>query len=119
MCTPLIFNWSFTIEPQVTTDWLVRLAYVGARGIHQRRTFEFNPAVYSPGVALAATDARRLFAPYYGTMTGYSDAVASRYNSFQASLQKPFSRGFPFQSNYTFSKTTDHTAPPPQRTHAH
>jgi hypothetical protein len=105
--TPLIFNWNLTIERQVTPDWLVRLAYVGSRGIHQRRTFEFNPAVYSPGVALAATDARRLFAPYYGTMTGYSDSGVSRYNSFQASLQKRFSRGFTFQSNYTFSKSTD------------
>jgi hypothetical protein len=40
-------------------------------------------------------------------MTGYQDNGVSRYNSFQASLQKRFSRGFTFQSNYTFSKSTD------------
>jgi hypothetical protein len=105
--TPLTFNWNLTIERQITSTWLARVAYVGSRAIHQRRTWEFNPAVYSPGVALAATDFRRLFAPYYGSMTGYQDNGVSRYNSFQASLQKRFSRGFTFQTNYTFSKSTD------------
>jgi hypothetical protein len=105
--TPLVFNWNLTVERQVTSDWLVRLAYVGSRGIHQRRTFEFNPAVYAPGATTATTEARRLFAPYYGTMTGYSDSGVSRYNSFQASVQRRFSQGFTFQSNYTFSKSTD------------
>src|SRR5215472_12933324 len=105
--TPVIYNWNLTVERQVASEWLVRLAYVGSRGIHQRRTFEFNPAVYSPGVTTATTDARRLFAPYYGTMTGYSDSGVSRYNSLQASLQKRFFRGFTFQANYTFSRSTD------------
>ena len=105
--TPLIFNWNLTAERQVTPDWLVRLAYVGSRGIHQRRTWEYNPAVYGSGATASNTDARRLFAPYYGVMTGYNDNGVTRYNSFQASLQKRFSRGFTFQSNYTYSKSTD------------
>src|SRR5215467_14183193 len=105
--TPLIYNWNLTIERQISAEWLVRFAYVGSRGIHQRRTWEYNPAAYSPGVTTATTDARRLFAPYYGTMTGYNDNGVSRYNSFQASLMKRFSKGFTFQSNYTFSKSTD------------
>jgi hypothetical protein len=105
--TPLIFNWNMTLERQLMSDWLVRFAYVGSRGIHQRRTFEFNPAVFAPGVTTSTTDARRLFAPYYGTMTGYADNGVTRYNSFQASLQKRFSRGFTFQSNYTFSRSID------------
>ena len=105
--TPLIYNWNMTVERQLTPDWLVRLAYVGSRGFHQRRTFEFNPAVYASGAATSTTDSRRLFAPYYGTMTGYSDSGVSRYNSLQASLIKRFSKGFTFQSNYTFSKSVD------------
>jgi hypothetical protein len=58
-------------------------------------------------VTTATTDARRLFAPYYGTMTGYNDDGVSRYNSFQASLIKRYSRGFTIQLNYTFSKSID------------
>jgi len=105
--TPLIYNWNFTVERQLPSDLLVRAAYVGSRGIHQRRTWEFNPAVYSPGATTATTDARRLFAPYYGTMTGYNDDGVSRYNSLQTSLIKRYSHGFTVQINYTFSKSID------------
>ena len=72
-----------------------------------RRTWEYNPAVYAPGVTTATTDARRLFSPYYGTMTGYNDNGVSRYNSFQASLLKRLSLGFTLQLNYTFAKSID------------
>jgi hypothetical protein len=106
--TPLVYNWNLTVERQLKTDWLARVAYVGSRGIHLRRTWEFDPAVYSPGVTTATTDARRLFAAAgYGSMTGYNDSGVSRYNSLQASLIKRFSRGFTIQANYTFSKSID------------
>ena len=105
--TPLIYNWNVTAEQQLPADFLVRLAYVGSHGIHLRRTWEYNPAVYAPGVTTATTDARRLFAPYYGTMTGYNDNGVSRYNSFQASLLKRLSLGFTLQLNYTFAKSID------------
>jgi hypothetical protein len=68
---------------------------------------EMNPAVYSPGVTASTTDARRMFAPYYGTMTGYWDNGVTRYNSMQASLQHRFTRGFTLQVNYTLSKSID------------
>src|SRR5260370_9046885 len=68
---------------------------------------EMTPAVYSPGVTASTTDARRMFAPYYGTMTGYWDNGVSRYNSLQASLQHRFTRDFTLQVNYTFSKSID------------
>ena len=105
--TPLIYNWNLTVERQLPSDFLIRLAYVGSRGFHQRRAWEFNPAVYSPGATTGTTDARRLFAPYYGTMTGYNDDGVTRYNSFQASLLKRYSHGFTIQTNYTFSKSLD------------
>jgi hypothetical protein len=105
--TPIVFNWNLTAERQITSDWLVRFAYVGSRAYHQRRSFEYNPAVYAPGVATSSTDARRLFAPAYGTMTAYSDNGVARYNSFQASLQHRLSKGFTFQLNYTMSKSID------------
>jgi hypothetical protein len=105
--TPLIYNWNLTAERQITSDWLARVAYVGSHGIHLRRTWENNPAVFSPGVTTSTTDARRLFAPFYGTMTGYNDNGVSSYSSLQGSLTKRFSRGFTFQANYTFSKSID------------
>ncbi len=106
--TPQVYNWNLTVERQLPSDFLARVAYVGSRGFHLRRTWDFNPAVGSPTATTATTDARRLFAPdYAGGLTGYNDNGVSRYNSLQASLIKRFSHGFTFQSNYTFSKSID------------
>jgi len=105
--TPVIYNWNLTVERQVAPDWLARVAYVGSRGWHQRRTQNLNPAVYSPGATTKTTDARRMFAPAYGGITSYIDNGVTRYNSMQASLIKRFSRGFTFQMNYTYSKSLD------------
>ena len=110
--TPLVYNWNLTVERQLPSDFLVRLAYVGSRGIHERRTWEFNSAI-NAGVGAASsptstTDARRMFAPLYASgLFGYSDNGVARYNSLQASLLKRYSHGFTFQMNYTFSKSID------------
>ena len=106
--TPLIYNWNLTVERQLPSDFLVRAAYVGSHGIHQRRTWDFNPAVFGPGATTGNTDARRLFAPFYaGGFTGYNDNGVSQYNSFQGSVIKRYSHGFTIQLNYTFSKSID------------
>ncbi|MEO8049624.1 MAG: carboxypeptidase regulatory-like domain-containing protein, partial [Acidobacteriota bacterium] len=101
-------NWNFTVERQLPADFLVRGSYVGSRGIHERREWEFNPAVGSATASTSTTDARRLFAPYYGSgLIGYMSNGVARYNSFQASLLKRYSRGFTIQMNYTLSKSVD------------
>ena len=55
---PIVYNFNFTIEHQLRTNWLVRLAYIGSRTNHLMTTIEENPAVYTPGSTLG-TDARR------------------------------------------------------------
>ena len=104
----LVYNWNLTLEHQLPSDFSIRLSYVGSRGIHERRAWDFNPAVGSAAASTKTTHARRLFAPYYASgLTGYNDNGVARYNSLQASLLKRYSHGFTIQMNYTFSKSID------------
>ncbi len=102
---PLIYNWNLSIEHQLASDWLVRVAYVGSHGTHIRESQQLNPAVYIPGSTLSI-DQRRIFQPY-GPIWQDSQAVNSSYQSFQASLERRFTRGLTILANYTFSKSID------------
>ena len=46
---PVTYNWNVTLERQLLPDWLLRVAYVGSRGLHLRRDEQLNPVVYTPG----------------------------------------------------------------------
>jgi hypothetical protein len=105
--TPTTYNWNLTVEHQLTNDLVARIAYVGTRAMKQRRLKELDPAVYGPGATTGNTDSRRLFAPYYGTISLWNDDGDSHYHSFQASLNKRLSHGFTVNANYTFSKSID------------
>jgi hypothetical protein len=102
---PLIYNWNLSIEHQLASDWLVRVAYVGSHGTHIRERQQLNPAVHIPGSKLSI-DQRRIFQPY-GPIWQDSQAVNSSYQSFQASLERRFTRGLTILANYTFSKSID------------
>jgi hypothetical protein len=99
--------WNLTIEQQVATDWLVRLAYVGNKGTHLQTFRERNAAVYGPGATVANTNARRPLAPYFASVREMADAGNSVYHAFQVTLDKRLSRYFSVLAFYTFSKSID------------
>jgi hypothetical protein len=61
--TSTVYNWNLTIERQVQSDLLARVAYVASRTNHLLENENLNPAVYIPGSTLG-NDARRPFQPY-------------------------------------------------------
>jgi hypothetical protein len=114
------YAWNLTLERNLASNWLARLAYVATRGTHIIRNLQLDPAIYAPGVdssgkalsTTANTDARRLFAPYYGLINQYSPDGNSPYQSLQASLNKRLSQGFTILATYTFSKVLDDMSVP-------
>ena len=102
---PLLYNWNLLIERQVSSDWLLRLGYIGSHGSHLGMTIDLNPAVYTAGSRLSV-DQRR---PFQGFTNIYmnSMAVNSSYNSLQASAEKRMKGGFTLLASYTFSKSID------------
>ena len=103
--TPTVYNWNLTIEHQLRSDWLARIAYVGSRTNHLMENEQLNPAAYIPGSTLS-TDARRPFQPYTSIVQG-TGSGNSFYNSLQLSLEKRLSHGFTILANYTWSKSID------------
>jgi hypothetical protein len=48
---PVNYQWNLTMERQLHSDLLFRLAYAGSRGLHQRRDEQLNPVIYNPGAS--------------------------------------------------------------------
>ena len=103
--TPVMDNWNLTIERQLASNWLVRVAYTGSHGSHLNEAIELNPSVYIPGSKLS-TDQRRIFQgfQYVSLASGQGN---SHYNSLQLGLEKRLSRGFTILANYTYAKSYD------------
>jgi hypothetical protein len=92
--------WNLTVEQQLSTDVLLRVAYVGNKGTHLQSFRERNAAVYGPGATVANTNARRPLAPYYGSMRQLVDSGNSVYHSMQADLPKSGSTAGPLSRSY-------------------
>jgi hypothetical protein len=103
--TPVMYNWNLTLERELASNYLVRVAYVGSHGSHLNEALELNPAVYTPGSTLS-TDQRRIFQglQFISEASGQGN---SHYNSLQLGLEKRLSRGFTLLANYTFAKSYD------------
>jgi hypothetical protein len=103
--TPVVYNWNFSVEHQLASNWVLRAAYVGSQSRHLLESLELNPAVYIPGSKLT-TDQRRAFQPY-GSISQAAQDINSGYNSLQFTVQKRLSQGFSILGNYTWAKSID------------
>ncbi|MFL6452347.1 MAG: carboxypeptidase regulatory-like domain-containing protein [Bryobacteraceae bacterium] len=104
--TPTVYNWNVSLERQLSSTWLLRLAYVGSRSTHLQESVELNPAVYGPGATAGNTDARRAFRNY-GSISQASQDINSIYHSAQVTVQKRLSHGVSLLANYTWAKSLD------------
>jgi hypothetical protein len=92
--------WNLSIEHQFGTNLLVRAAYIGRESFHEASVWESNPGFF-------AADGARLLYPNYTSITSYTSWGTASYHAFQATVEKRFSHGLQFTSNYTFSKAID------------
>ena len=101
-----VMNWNFTVEQQLSKDYLVRVSYAGAKGTHLAYNLDVNAPLPSPTATAANETARR---PYqqYAQITQDQSGGNSTYAALQISLEKRFSNGFRLGANYTWSKSID------------
>ena len=102
--TPLQYNWNLTIERELMPEWVARVAYVGSASNFGRQVYQLNSARYVEGATTGTTDARRLFAPDFGSVLQNTEDRRSQYHSAQLTLIKRFAQGFTFRGAYTWSK---------------
>jgi hypothetical protein len=114
---PVSYNWNVTVERQIATDWLLRAAYVGSRGLHLRRDEQENPVLYEPGAPgpygnpSLASNSRRLYMPGLASIGMETQTGTQKYHSLQATLEKRFSKGLTVLAAYTWSKSLDDLPP--------
>jgi hypothetical protein len=93
----------------VFPTWLLRVAYAGSKGTKLLQGEELNPPAFIPGNSTASNiSQRRPYGPALDTIRLVNSIGSSNYNSLQVSIDKRFSKGLTFQSNYTWGKSIDY-----------
>jgi hypothetical protein len=117
---PHILEWNLTVQHQFGQNWMAQIGYVGTRSYHlwNHEASDLNQAPQILDTNFCGPDptnctiadanyGRRYFAQQ-PNMTQVLPLdypqFQSAYNSFQASLNKRFSRGFNMLAAYTFAK---------------
>jgi len=101
-------SWNFSVQHQFTPNLLLTVAYVGSEAEHIAAGRDLNPGICGPVVNGACSlGGKRLYYPNYSSMYVYGADGTASYNGLQLSMEKRFSHGFQFVSNYAWSKTLD------------
>jgi len=93
-------NWSLSIQHQFSPSLLLTAAYVGSEAYDIATGADVNPGIYSAG-------GKRILYPNFATIEAYEPWGTASYEGLHLSLEKRFSRGFQFTSNYAWSKSLD------------
>jgi len=95
-------QWNFNIQHQLPSAMGVTVGYVGSKGTHLDRSYDYN----APGPTSSFTQSLRKY-PSYATINVRSPSASSIYHALQASVEKRFSQGLSFLVSYTYSKAID------------
>ena len=106
--TPYVQQFSFGIQNEFATNWLLDMSYVGSLGRKLLRLVDLNQE-YGPSTPTAGPlgpGLSSLAVQGFGVHLMQSSANSS-YNSLQASLTKRMSHGLQFLAAYTYSHSID------------
>jgi outer membrane receptor protein involved in Fe transport len=104
---PYVQQWNFTLQYQVGKSWVVEAAYAGAKGTKLGARNNLNQVPFEYALDGRNTQASRRMPKINGT-GGYSAGDANnKYHAFNLRVEKRFSFGFNFLSNYTISKNLE------------
>lgn len=103
---PVTYEWDLVVERQLARNWMLQTAYAGSASRHQKETIELDPAKYIPGSKLT-TDQRRLFAPYYGSISMDGQDISGSFNALEVTLKKQLVEHLSLTAAYTWSKSLD------------
>jgi hypothetical protein len=112
--TPLVYSYNLNFQYQLAPTWVAEVGYVGSHGIHQftsgsapNAPYLASPANPINGVTTNSTSNYLLRVPYLGLSQNFTQEATNgdfKFNSFQATLRKQFSKGLSMQAAYTFSR---------------
>jgi hypothetical protein len=117
---PMVHDWNFTLEKEVMSNTVVRVAYVGNHTVNQSQLVNHNNS--TPAYIWYATQRRPLptgeFAsvatrPYdqqvYGNISTLRSGGFSWYNGLQMGIERRFNAGFGYQLFYDLANSLEAT----------
>ncbi len=117
MVIPTVDAWNVTVQQQLTPTMSFSVAYVGSKGTHNLfdggGSYNPNqPTVVGYAAGLSQSQRRPYFNKFGWTqdLTYFNGGNNNTYNSLQVNLNKTFSNGLQFLSNYTWSKALGYQA---------
>jgi hypothetical protein len=112
MRLPVVDAWNFMVERQITPSLLFSAGYVGNKGYHVTAggtNYNINQATIT-GFGALSTNQRRLFYNEFGwtqSIKYFADDASVKFHSLQVRVEKRFSKGLLFQSNFTWASAFD------------
>ena len=101
--TPTVYEWSFSIQSQLTQDWALDAGYMGNRGVHLDR---LHLVGNQPAPGIGDLQPRRPWPDFNNVLFDGYDAF-SNYNALTMKLSKRLSNGFSGLVAYTYAKALD------------
>ena len=103
-----VYDWNFTIEKEILPNTVLRVAYVGNKAINQQQTFTENDSTPAyiwfaskkeplPTGAFANVATRPYDQQVWGSVNRSAATGWSRNNTFQAEIERRYSKGIAFQ----------------------
>jgi len=105
-----VFQWSFDVQRELPSSWLLDVGYVGTRGLHL--PFMWDPNQPNNPVSPCTTDASgnttcpRIY-PNFTEMSYTDSSGKSIYHSLQVKVERHYTRGLAVIGAYTYSKAID------------
>jgi hypothetical protein len=100
---PKTYEWSLSLQSQISRSWGAEVAYVGNHSIHLDHEHEY---ANQPTPGVGDLQPRRPW-PDFNVLTFDDYTGMSNYNSVYGKLEKRSSHGFAALFAYTFSKALD------------
>ncbi|HEX5482017.1 MAG TPA: TonB-dependent receptor [Terriglobia bacterium] len=104
--TPESWQWSFSVQRQLTQSLMAEVDYMGSRGKNLPDFVNANdPPPGNPNPVGSDLNPRPevIYAPTLGAMSNNVNLASSNYNALVLKVNKNFSHGLNFLANYTWS----------------
>lgn len=110
---PTTHFYSFSIQRQLRSNYVVEVGYTGSRSYHGIRQGQLNPGILTPQQAaqviatqnpnsIPSLQNRRLY-PRFGSRVTIESTALANYNAMFIRVDKKLSRGLMVGGNYTWS----------------
>src|SRR5262249_46078180 len=105
---PLVHQYNFNIQYQLTDSWLLSVAYSGLLGRDLSSMFiNVNQLPFSAAIEGKNRQADRPYANINGTVIPVFSNGSNNYNSFNLRVEKRYSQGLALLVNYTVQKNLE------------